>query len=138
MVHTDQFIHQLENSKLFIAKGAEVAILTVTPWSVINEKLIKPIKYQTAGSVLAGFIALKHGWAIHLGGGFHHCSANSAGGFCLLADITLLIKYLWKTVNCKLKVLIVDLDAHQGNGHEQDAIDLRSQDPDIKVRQRKD
>ena len=56
-----------------------------------------------------------------LGGGFHHCSSKKAGGFCLFADITLMYTYLWNFVDSQLKILILDLDAHQGNGHEQDA-----------------
>lgn len=133
LVHTDQFIHDLENSKIFIARGAEVAVLAVAPWHIIRENLLKPIKLQATGSVLSGFLALKYGWAIHIGGVFHHCSSSKAGGFCLLADITLLIKYLWKEIDQNLKVLIVDLDAHQGNGHEEDAIKMRGEDPNIKV-----
>ena len=32
-------------------------------------------------------------WSLYLqGGGFHHCSGSSGGGFCVYADITLAIK----------------------------------------------
>ncbi|XP_074601982.1 histone deacetylase 11 [Brevipalpus obovatus] len=132
LVHTDMFIKSLNTSKLFNAKATELSVLAITPMSVIQTHLITPIKYQTAGSVLAGYLALKHGYAINLGGGFHHCSSQSAGGFCLIADITLLIKYLWAKVDSKLKVMIVDLDAHQGNGHENDALEIREKDPSKK------
>jgi acetoin utilization deacetylase AcuC-like enzyme len=74
------------------------------------------------GSILAAFLALKYGWAINIGGGFHHCSANSAQGFCLFADITLTIRYLWQEVRPELNVLIVDCDAHEGNGYARDVL----------------
>ncbi|CAF1153910.1 unnamed protein product [Adineta steineri] len=69
----------------------------------------------------AGKLALERGWAINIGGGFHHCSSDSGGGFCAYADLTLLIKNLFIYYSDRIKkVLIVDLDAHQGNGHEHD------------------
>lgn len=101
------------------------------------------------GSILAGFLALKNKWSINIGGGFHHCSAENAGGsfnhilsfvkdfltfilrligFCLFADITLTIKYLWQEVNNSLKILIVDCDAHQGNGYAQDVIKMKKEE----------
>lgn len=71
-------------------------------------------RYQTGGTILAGKLALERGWAINVGGGFHHCSANKGGGFCPYADITLLIQFLFQNYPLQIKrVLIVDLDAHQ-------------------------
>ncbi|KOB69522.1 Histone deacetylase 11 [Operophtera brumata] len=40
-------------------------------------------------------LALDRGWAINIGGGFHHCSADKGGGFCPYADITLLVRFLF-------------------------------------------
>ncbi|XP_059544290.1 histone deacetylase 11 isoform X8 [Myotis daubentonii] len=54
------------------------------------------------------------------GGGFHHCSSDRGGGFCAYADITLAIKFLFERVEGISRATIVDLDAHQGNGHERD------------------
>lgn len=63
---------------------------------------------------MAGKLALDRGWAINIGGGFHHCSADKGGGFCPYADITLLIQFVFNNFPQKVKkVLIVDLDAHQ-------------------------
>lgn len=56
---------------------------------------------------------MDRGWAINIGGGFHHCSAERGGGFCAYADITLSIKFLFEKVEAVSKVMIVDLDAHQ-------------------------
>ncbi|XP_054577592.1 histone deacetylase 11 isoform X2 [Eptesicus fuscus] len=56
----------------------------------------------------------------HNGGGFHHCSSDRGGGFCAYADITLAIKFLFERVEGISRATIVDLDAHQGNGHERD------------------
>ncbi|RWS08576.1 hypothetical protein B4U79_12635 [Dinothrombium tinctorium] len=124
VVHSQSFIMKMNYCKMTVVRAAEVPLLLCIPMFLIRSKLLTPLKWQTAGTVLAGYVALKHGYAINLGGGFHHCSAESAGGFCMFADITLCIRYLWEQVNNKLKVMIVDLDAHQGNGHERDALSM--------------
>ena len=62
----------------------------------------------------AGKLAVERGWAINIGGGFHHCSAEKGGGFCAYADITLTIKFLFDLMPEKVKkAMIIDLDAHQ-------------------------
>ena len=43
-------------------------------------------------SLQAAKVAIEKGWSINVGGGFHHCSSDSGGGFCAYADITLAIK----------------------------------------------
>lgn len=45
------------------------------------------------GTILSSKLAMERGWAINVGGGFHHCSANEGGGFCVYADITLCIQF---------------------------------------------
>ncbi|EPS59293.1 hypothetical protein M569_15515, partial [Genlisea aurea] len=71
------------------------------------------------GSILAAKLAKERGWAINVGGGFHHCSAGEGGGFCVYADISLCIQFAFHRLNMS-RVMIIDLDAHQGNGHEND------------------
>lgn len=60
-----------------------------------------------------GKLAMERGWAINLGGGFHHCHAEKGGGFCAYADITLSLKFLFERVEGVAKAMIIDLDAHQ-------------------------
>jgi histone deacetylase 11 len=78
--------------------------------------------YATGGSILGARLAWARGWAINLGGGFHHASSDRGGGFCVYADITLAIRHLRMNVPEARKAVILDLDAHQGNGHERDAL----------------
>ncbi|KAK3536647.1 hypothetical protein QTP86_015447 [Hemibagrus guttatus] len=73
----------------------------------------------------AGKLAMDRGWAVNVGGGFHHCSSDKGGGFCAYADITLAIKFLFERVEGVSRATIIDLDAHQGNGHERDFLDDR-------------
>jgi histone deacetylase 11 len=80
------------------------------------------MRYQTGGTILAALLALDRQYAINIGGGFHHASANSGSGFCVYADITLAIQFLFLKALIE-KAMIIDLDAHQGNGHELDFLD---------------
>ncbi|XLU27703.1 hypothetical protein S245_063769, partial [Arachis hypogaea] len=45
------------------------------------------------GTILSAKLAKERGWAINIGGGFHHCSAEKGGGFCAYADISLCIHF---------------------------------------------
>ena len=56
---------------------------------------------------------MDRGWAINVGGGFHHCSNDRGGGFCAYADITLSLNFLFERVEGVARAMIVDLDAHQ-------------------------
>ncbi|XP_074008363.1 histone deacetylase 11 isoform X1 [Numenius arquata] len=89
----------------------------------LKRKVLKPLRTQTGGTIMAGKLAVDRGWAINVGGGFHHCSSDKGGGFCAYADITLAIKFLFERVQGVSKATIIDLDAHQGNGHERDFMD---------------
>ena len=42
----------------------------------------------------AGKLAKDRGWAINIGGGFHHCCSNMGGRFCVYADISLCVKVI--------------------------------------------
>ncbi|XP_058451615.1 histone deacetylase 11 [Malaya genurostris] len=125
-VHTKRYIGSLKWS-VNVAKIAEIPPLIFVPNYIVQRSYLRPMRYQTAGSILAAKLALDSstgtGWAINLGGGFHHCSADRGGGFCPYADITLTVKMLLSSGKGIERVLILDLDAHQGNGYARDLMD---------------
>lgn len=67
------------------------------------------------GTSLTAQMALTDGVAVHLGGGFHHAFADHGEGFCLLNDVAVAAAAL-VTNGTVERVMIVDLDVHQGNG----------------------
>lgn len=119
VVHTPSYLDSLRWSAR-VAMICEVPPLALLPNFIVQRKVLKPMRIQTGGSIMAARLAVERGWAINIGGGFHHCSGSSGGGFCAYADITLAIKFLFKHVEGVSKAMIIDLDAHQGNGHEAD------------------
>ncbi len=70
---------------------------------------------NVGGTVLAARLALADGTGINCGGGSHHAFADHGEGFCLLNDIAVAVKKLLKERRIK-RALVIDLDAHQGNG----------------------
>jgi histone deacetylase 11 len=83
--------------------------------------LLNPIFYATQGTIDAAVMAYEKGYSINLSGGYHHCHRKTGSGFCFMPDITLAITHVRKYLGVK-RVMIIDLDAHQGNGHERDYI----------------
>lgn len=67
------------------------------------------------GSVDCAVYAMKYGAALNIAGGTHHAYTNRGEGFCLLNDIALAANHVLE-VGLAKKVLVVDLDVHQGNG----------------------
>jgi len=67
------------------------------------------------GTIKASEFALKYGVAMNIAGGTHHAYSNRGEAFCLLNDQAIGARYLLNK-NLASKVLIVDLDVHQGNG----------------------
>lgn len=67
------------------------------------------------GSIDCARFAMLYGVALNVAGGTHHAFANKGEGFCLLNDFAVAANYLLHH-NLAKKILIVDLDVHQGNG----------------------
>lgn len=125
MVHSKEYIKSLTWS-MTVAMITEVAPVAILPNFIVQRKVLRPFRYQTGGTILAAKLAMERGWGINIGGGFHHCSADRGGGFCAYADITLAIRFLFHHNPNITKAMIVDLDAHQGNGHERDFMEKDS------------
>lgn len=126
LVHGEQFIKNIR-SRRNLVRTSECFILYLLPFDWIDQRIIRPLRYQTAGTVMAACWSYKHRLSsINLGGGFHHCTANESAGFCFFADITLAIRNIWSACladhRSPIPILIVDCDAHQGNGYERDVL----------------
>jgi acetoin utilization deacetylase AcuC-like enzyme len=70
------------------------------------------------GTIDCAMFALQYGCAMNVAGGTHHAFTNKGEGFCLLNDMAIAANYLLKNKLAE-RILIVDLDVHQGNGTAQ-------------------
>ena len=82
---------------------------------MIDWRILTPMRFATGGTILACRLALEQGLSINLGGGYHHAASAWGGGFCVYSDVALAAKLLHDEGKLA-RVLVVDLDAHQGNG----------------------
>lgn len=67
------------------------------------------------GSIQNAQYALEFGVSMNIAGGTHHAYADRGEGFCLLNDIAIASHWLLDHTEVG-KILVVDLDVHQGNG----------------------
>ncbi|KAJ8637843.1 hypothetical protein MRB53_012110 [Persea americana] len=118
VVHSESYLRSLKSS-VKVSLIIEVPPVALLPNCLVQWKVLHPFRKQVGGTILAGKLAKERGWAINVGGGFHHCSGDRGGGFCAYADISLCIHNAFVLLNIS-RVMIIDLDAHQGNGHEMD------------------
>jgi acetoin utilization deacetylase AcuC-like enzyme len=107
-VHTREWVGKL---KLGTLSASEIMKLEV-PYS---PELVEAVWLAAGGSILAGQLALRDGFASNLSGGFHHAHANHGEGFCAIHDVAVAIRRLQADGAVK-KAVVVDTDVHHGNG----------------------
>ena len=81
----------------------------------LSEVLVEREVIIADGTIKASEFALKYGIAMNIAGGTHHAYTNRGEAFCLLNDQAIGARYLQNN-DLAQKILIVDLDVHQGNG----------------------
>lgn len=98
--------------------------LSLTPKEVrrtgfpLNAQVVNREVTIMQGTVECTHFALQHGIAMNIAGGTHHAFTDRGEGFCLLNDIAIAANYLLAE-GLASKILVVDLDVHQGNGTAQ-------------------
>lgn len=107
-VHQKQYWEKLKALKLSKAEERKTGF-------PLSKELVEREITIMEGTKQCALFALKNGVAMNIAGGTHHAYTTHGEGFCLLNDNALAAKFLLKN-NLAKKVLIVDLDVHQGNG----------------------
>ena len=82
------------------------------PWSA---ELVNRTCIALGGSILTAKLAIEYGIACNTAGGTHHAFPNYGSGFCIFNDLAIASRVL-QQVGLVKKILIVDLDVHQGDG----------------------
>jgi acetoin utilization deacetylase AcuC-like enzyme len=84
----------------------------------LSTKLIEREITIMQGTIDCALYALQFGCAMNIAGGTHHAFTNKGEGFCMLNDMAIAANYLLKNKLVE-RILIIDLDVHQGNGTAQ-------------------
>ncbi len=113
LVHTPDYIAAVTDGTLSPAALREIGF----PWS---PRMAERSRRSVGATIAAARAALAEGVACHLAGGTHHAMAGKGSGFCVFNDVAVAARLmqaerrrrLWRP----LRVWVIDLDVHQGNG----------------------
>ncbi len=108
-VHTATYLDQLARGTLSDHAERRMGL----PWS---KRLVYRSRLAVQGTVNAAFMALTDGVAANLAGGTHHAFPDRGEGFCVLNDVAVAVRVLQSACWAR-RILIVDLDVHQGNAN---------------------
>lgn len=107
-VHTSAYYQDLKQLTLDARAARKIGF-------PLSDALVKREVIIANGTIKASEFALKYGIAMNIAGGTHHAYSNRGEAFCLLNDQAIAARYLLNKSRSS-KILIVDLDVHQGNG----------------------
>lgn len=107
-VHTPLYLENLLKGKLNSKEIRKIGF-------PLSKTLIEREQIIAGGTVEGALKALKNGIAMNIAGGTHHAFSDHGEAFCLLNDQAIAAQYLLDHTPVQ-RVLIIDLDVHQGNG----------------------
>ena len=108
LVHTTDFVEAYLQGTLDPKAQRRIGL----PWS---PQLVNRTCTAVGGTILATKLALNYGLTCNTAGGTHHAFPSYGSGFCIFNDFAIATRVLQK-LNLVQKILIVDLDVHQGDG----------------------
>ncbi len=109
--HSKNYILDIKNKTLSKEGVKKIGFPLVD--SVVQRSLV-----ATGGTVLASKLAINYGISCNTAGGSHHASYDGGAGYCVFNDVAVASHYLLNR-GLANKILIVDLDVHQGNGNSE-------------------
>ncbi len=109
--HSLKYINDIKNKTLDFKAQKKIGF-------PINDSVVRRSFVATGGTVLASKLALESRLSCNTAGGSHHATFNYGAGYCVFNDTAVAANYLKKKGYAK-KILILDLDVHQGNGNSE-------------------
>jgi acetoin utilization deacetylase AcuC-like enzyme len=113
LAHTPTYIAQVADGLLSTAQQREIGF----PWS---PEMAERARRSVGATIAAARAALAEGVASNLAGGTHHAYADKGSGYCVFNDVAVAARLMqaeWhRARRALLRVAVIDLDVHQGNG----------------------
>lgn len=115
----DPLMRRLLRGRRYPLQALEVPALPGLSRAFIEQRVLLPMRWGVAGTLLAAEWALQGQSARNLAGGYHHASRHAAEGFCLYNDIGIAVDQLRQrgALSAQDRLLVIDVDAHHGNGN---------------------
>lgn len=107
-VHTQEYLRKIDEGDFTLSERLRLEV----PFS---DEGRDAMILSCGGTLLTCRLALEHGSAGHLGGGFHHAFPGHGEGFCLLNDVAVAVRALVDEGRIE-GAAVIDLDVHHGNG----------------------
>jgi acetoin utilization deacetylase AcuC-like enzyme len=108
LTHTTGYLQKLNNTDLTPKEIRNIGF-------PLSELLVRRGKHIANGTYQCALFAMQYGISMNIAGGTHHAFADRGEGFCLFNDIAIAANILLQN-KAAGKILIIDLDVHQGNG----------------------
>jgi acetoin utilization deacetylase AcuC-like enzyme len=113
LAHTPDYVDAVLHGHLSPAQQREIGF----PWS---PSMAERSRRSVGASIAAARAALAEGVAANMAGGTHHAEAGKGSGYCVFNDVAVAARLMqaeWaRSRRHLLRVLVIDLDVHQGNG----------------------
>lgn len=113
LVHTPDYVDAVLQGHLSAAEQREIGF----PWS---PSMAARSCHSVGASIAAARAALAQGVAANMAGGTHHAYADKGSGYCVFNDVAVAARLMQAEAarpdRSPLRILVIDLDVHQGNG----------------------
>ena len=116
LVHTPTYVRAVAEGLLSPAQQREIGF----PWSL---RMAERSRRSVGATIMAARAALGEGVGVNLAGGTHHAYADRGSGYCVFNDVAVAARLMQAEHHRRhgpaqrgLRVLVIDLDVHQGNG----------------------
>lgn len=113
LVHTPRYVEAVVQGLLSQAEQREIGF----PWS---ERMVERARRSVGATIAAARTALRDGVSANLAGGTHHAHGDRGSGYCVFNDVAVAARLMqaeWhRAHHALLRVAVIDLDVHQGNG----------------------
>jgi acetoin utilization deacetylase AcuC-like enzyme len=112
LAHAPSYIRAISDGSIDAARMREIGF----PWS---PAMAERARRSVGATISACRAAFSEGVAANIAGGTHHSYPDKGGGFCVFNDAAVAARLMqaeWARSRRLLRVAIVDLDVHQGNG----------------------
>ena len=108
VIHQKEYVDRLKHMKLDLSEVRKIGF-------PISQQLVEREFIIAGGTIEGALKSLESGISFNIAGGTHHAHSTHGEAFCMLNDQAISARYLLDHQHAK-KVLIIDLDVHQGNG----------------------
>jgi acetoin utilization deacetylase AcuC-like enzyme len=113
LVHTPGYIERVFDGSLSAAEQRAIGF----PWS---GAMVERARRSVGATIGAARAALADGVAAQLAGGTHHAHADRGSGYCVFNDVAVAARLMQaeahRRARALLRVAVIDLDVHQGDG----------------------